>query len=151
MKNLGLLLFFVCFILVFNCFAQEQITITTYYPSPYGVYDALEARRMIIGQGASTGNIMPTVSGVVNFEALAGYNLLDNGPSPAERGMLYYNATYNHFRYFNGTVWVPMGACLRRTFTKSTGWRMCPAGLSSTQAEHGASGTGFFLCCPYYL
>lgn len=35
--------------LVSTCFAQEQITITTYYPSPVGVYNELRARRMAIG------------------------------------------------------------------------------------------------------
>jgi len=31
-------------------FAQEQLTITTYYPSPYGSYGELTAIRMKIGQ-----------------------------------------------------------------------------------------------------
>lgn len=31
------------------CYAQEQITITTYYPAPVGVYTELRAQRMAIG------------------------------------------------------------------------------------------------------
>lgn len=35
-----------------SSFAQEEgetITITTYYPSPYGVYNHLQAKRMAVG------------------------------------------------------------------------------------------------------
>ena len=31
------------------CAAQEELTITTYYPSPYGVYRELRSQRMAIG------------------------------------------------------------------------------------------------------
>ena len=31
------------------CLAQEQVTITTYYPAPYGVYNELRSKRMAIG------------------------------------------------------------------------------------------------------
>ncbi|MBU1871521.1 MAG: hypothetical protein KKH80_01835, partial [Candidatus Omnitrophica bacterium] len=32
------------------CSAQEEIAITTYYPSPYGVYQELRSQRMAIGE-----------------------------------------------------------------------------------------------------
>lgn len=34
----------------FTCCAQEQITITTYYPSPYGSYNELRAKRIAVGE-----------------------------------------------------------------------------------------------------
>ncbi|MDD2702504.1 MAG: hypothetical protein PHC33_00640 [Candidatus Omnitrophica bacterium] len=38
-------------------YAQESLTITTYYPSPYGVYDQLEAYRAAVGDVNGDGNI----------------------------------------------------------------------------------------------
>ena len=35
--------------IAFQCFSQESITITTYYPSPFGVYNELRAKRTAIG------------------------------------------------------------------------------------------------------
>jgi len=42
----------ICFILSLAClsFAEEKLTITTYYPSPYGSYRELRAQRMAIGE-----------------------------------------------------------------------------------------------------
>lgn len=39
-----------------NVFAQETITITTYYPSPYGSYRELRAQRMAIGDNYIDGS-----------------------------------------------------------------------------------------------
>jgi hypothetical protein len=39
------------------CFAQEQVTITTYYPSPYGVYNSLLARKMAVGDTNGDGQL----------------------------------------------------------------------------------------------
>jgi hypothetical protein len=41
----------VIFCLCFSSFvfAQEEVTITAYYPSPYGVYKELRSQRMAIG------------------------------------------------------------------------------------------------------
>lgn len=46
-----LVLFSIFFFLSGNrlCQAQEQVTITTYYPAPYGVYNELRSKRMAIG------------------------------------------------------------------------------------------------------
>ncbi len=52
MGKLKILKFFCFFAILFTplaCFAQEQITLTTYYPSPYGTYFELHADRMAIG------------------------------------------------------------------------------------------------------
>jgi len=44
---------FFVFIFSFAAFSQEHITITTYYPSPYGSYRELRAQRMAIGDNYS--------------------------------------------------------------------------------------------------
>jgi hypothetical protein len=43
---MGMILFFG----ITLCSAQEEITLTTYYPSPHGVYDELRAKKMGIGE-----------------------------------------------------------------------------------------------------
>jgi hypothetical protein len=73
-KILGLVSGF-CF-LVSLAYAQEQITITTYYPSPYGSYRELRSQRMAIGTnyidgatycwGAGCGtNVIPDAASLV--------------------------------------------------------------------------------------
>lgn len=141
-------LFSFYFLIVPLCHAQapEQITITTYYPSPYGVYQSLEARRMVIGDGAP-GNPMPTDNGVINFQERT------TNPAFAQEGMIYYNGgavgSRRQFMYFNGTAWVPLGGCNWRMYTGSSGKRYCPTGTAASITGIGAgSGTGYYLCCP---
>lgn len=47
--------FFLC-ALVPTALAQDQVTITTYYPSPFGVYSDLRANRMAVGNARAFGN-----------------------------------------------------------------------------------------------
>ena len=62
MKTIRLILFFLLFSAA-GTFADESITITTYYPSPYGAYNELSANKLIIGAGLSS----PTADGVLRF------------------------------------------------------------------------------------
>ena len=39
------------------CFAQEQITLTTYYPSPHGVYDSALADKLGVGDNDGSGDL----------------------------------------------------------------------------------------------
>ena len=48
--NLGLILAVCVFGVAAAAFAEDNIIITTYYPSPYGSYNDLTAYRMKIGQ-----------------------------------------------------------------------------------------------------
>ncbi|MBM3245665.1 MAG: hypothetical protein FJZ15_07755, partial [Candidatus Omnitrophica bacterium] len=54
-KKLILLILFMSFYSIF-CFAQENITITTYYPSPYGSYRELRVQRLALGDNYSITN-----------------------------------------------------------------------------------------------
>ncbi len=49
MRKFIVFVYMILFSGVSFCFAQEQITITTYYPSPYGVYRELRSQRQSIG------------------------------------------------------------------------------------------------------
>jgi len=137
-------LFIAYFLMVPVCHAQapEQITITTYYPSPYGVYQGLEARRMVIGIGAPT-NPMPTEDGVVNFQERP------TNPAFAQEGMLYYNSVLHMFYYRNQTTWVPLGGCTRFSYGRDTGHQTCPRGTATTFQElTPRTWNGYYSCCP---
>lgn len=50
--TLSLSVVFVLILLSFFCsFAEERITLTTYYPAPYGVYIELRADKISVGSG----------------------------------------------------------------------------------------------------
>lgn len=75
--------------------ADETITITTYYPSPNGSYNRLQANRMAIGQGNDAGVIG---DGVLDFTPLS--------TAPAgNAGSLYYDDNTDKFLYHDGTAW----------------------------------------------
>lgn len=140
----------VLFIVGLFCFSfgQEQITITTYYPSPYGSYQNLETRRLVIGNTA-----MPTVDGLVHFQGIGA------DPAFAQDGTLYYNNSTHRFRYYDGAagIWkdvASVAACIRLNFTTASGYQQCPAGYAIPEAPtrpENTAGTvqtsGNFLCC----
>ena len=47
-KHEWIVLLVVC-VFAFTLLAQETLTLTTYYPAPYGVYVELRSKRMAIG------------------------------------------------------------------------------------------------------
>jgi hypothetical protein len=159
MRSIGLksgilqisLLFISCFLLVSVCHAQgstsEQITITTYYPSPYGVYQSLEARRMVIGSTPTTS--MPTDDGVIHFQSR-------NAVPGATDGALFYGSGHV-FSYYNSNKWVILGPCYSETWTTScgtgyaqtidAGWVNNVIGLFTALGKSLSNPTTK-LCCP---
>ena len=85
-----------------SCFAQggETITITTYYPAPYGVYNELRANKMVIGDSDASSTPSPDTDGVVRFK---GRSSDPAGADDTKPGALYYNTTDNEFKYHDGT------------------------------------------------
>jgi hypothetical protein len=70
------------------CVAQttESITLTTYYPSPYGSYNQLDVQRSVT------------------------FNPLDKDTLAApQQGELVYNSPDDAFYYYNGSDWVKQG------------------------------------------
>ena len=76
LKTLLLSLIFILFTLpIFNClscFADETLTITTYYPSPYGSYKELSSYRMKIGPTYSTTAMTDSDNGKLIVEGNVG-------------------------------------------------------------------------------
>ncbi|MFH1645405.1 MAG: hypothetical protein ABIB11_03200 [Candidatus Omnitrophota bacterium] len=83
----------------------EEITLSTYYPAPYGEYEDLEANTFACGR-VSVGSLtnIPADDGVMHFEGIV------NDPATANSGDMYYNNTSNSIRYYDGTQWLSIGA-----------------------------------------
>ena len=64
---LSVFFFMLCFAKL--CFAQEEITLTTYYPAPYGVYVELRAQRIAIGDGYIDAAAPSWEDGTIDSEA----------------------------------------------------------------------------------
>lgn len=91
--------------------AQETITLTTYYPSPHGVFQSLQAYRLVVGD-----DDMPTQDGIVNFQGL---DLRDSDPSWTNDGAMYYNSHSHRFRYYDGErgEWRDLGGATGPVFS----------------------------------
>ncbi len=98
-------------------FAQgnEQITITTYYPSPYGSYQELRANVLAIGVGETLPD--PTIAAqrdlrLVNFQGIAGPPPMAAfpGATPVQMdGTIYYDSTLNDFFYYSDSALATIG------------------------------------------
>lgn len=71
--------------LIFSCFsfAQESITITTYYPSPFGSYNQLQTDTLGVGDNNGNGSLdsgdVPTTTGDVWIEGNVGIGTMAPG------------------------------------------------------------------------
>lgn len=85
--NRAILVFIFIFTLYISCFAQsnqtESLTITTYYPSPYGVYRNLK--------------LSPTTE--------------PSGPA-LDRGVMFFNNSSDGIQYYNNSGWVKVEGLL---------------------------------------
>lgn len=76
------LLFLAAFLLFARCaFAEDTVTITTYYPSPYGVYNRLQAYSFGVGDNNSNDTLdsgdVPTDKGNVWIKGGVGIGTMD--------------------------------------------------------------------------
>ncbi len=75
----------------------EDLTITTYYPSPYGSYNELTSNRLSINITDAASN-----DGVIRF------NPVDIA-SDGNEGEIYYDSSEHKFKYMNNTAgWKPL-------------------------------------------
>ncbi|MFH1645411.1 MAG: hypothetical protein ABIB11_03230 [Candidatus Omnitrophota bacterium] len=111
---------FIGFLTIFFCsnfsFAEtEEITLSTYYPEPYGEYEDLCAKTLQVG---SINNVPPLAS-MVHMEGIgiADYDEDANGdPDPAQyilaSGDVYFNGDNKQMRVYDGTDWIGVGESL---------------------------------------
>ncbi|TRZ51219.1 MAG: hypothetical protein D4S01_05310 [Dehalococcoidia bacterium] len=110
------------------CYAAdetEEITLTTYYPAPYGEYDELRTSKMVVGENFSmpqnTGDLLvegkvgigtDRPQGALDLQSTTSVFLpprmteteRDNIPSPPA-GSIIYNINDEVLNYHNGTEW----------------------------------------------
>ncbi|MFC1658848.1 hypothetical protein ACFL1D_05650 [Candidatus Omnitrophota bacterium] len=103
--------FFVLFGIMISssCFAQEEVTITTYYPSPHGVYDELQSQKSAVGDTDGDNQLttadLPNRDGDIRIKPQTG----DPATWPAgQPGQIAYSADNETLYYWNSTTsqWV---------------------------------------------
>ncbi len=76
---------------------EEKLTITTYYPSPFGSYNELRARKLALGDAE-----MPSRAGDMTFHLQAG----DPAAWPAgKEGQASYSQQVKALFYYDGSLW----------------------------------------------
>ena len=115
--------------LSFSGFAQEQITITTYYPSPFGIYNEMRAKRLAVGTNyldSSTvtvaddqlivegevgiGNTDP--QGALDITSTTGALIVPRMSTAqrdalsASNGMIVYNTSTDEFNFRENGAWI---------------------------------------------
>jgi hypothetical protein len=107
-------------IIFFNgaCLAQsdqpQSLTFTTYYPSPNGVFNRLQTKRLAIGDRNNDGKLSDADQPPNDYQLYIGrsviYQPLNSLPASGTPGELAYNASADAFNYYNASgSWVPLG------------------------------------------
>ena len=98
------------FLLAYSAFVfADDITVTTYYPSPYGSYNELQINRLAVGDTNGKLNAwdQPNRDGDIRFVAQRGDPAID---WPAGTiGQFSYSSTRDALYHYNGSAWVASG------------------------------------------
>lgn len=117
--------FFVLNLLFLISFSQQQFTITTYYPSPVGIYNELMVKKMSVGDTNKDGDVnsfdLPVLEGSIVFAPQTG-NPQTDWPAGKE-GELAYSRDEASFYYYNGSEWVRQGGGYRVCISLKCAWR----------------------------
>ena len=109
-KNKVIFIGCIAYLFVF-CVYATTITLTTYYPSPFGVYKKLQAKQIAVGDADGDGVLdsddFPTRDGDIRLAPQFGNPATSWGTG--ERGQLAYSAAYDTFYYSNGSTWQALG------------------------------------------
>lgn len=112
MYKIGLTLSLAFILVAAYAFAQEEsFTITTYYPSPYGSYNALQTNRLAVGDTNNDGQLtdadQPNRDGDIRLKPQSG----DPTTSWAagREGQFAYSSTNDELYHYNGSAWVAQG------------------------------------------
>ena len=147
MLHFSLVFSFLCvfiFLSIPLALAQEQVTITTYYPAPYGIYKELRADQLAVGSvyrasALADGNLI--VSGNVGIRTATPGVALDVAQNQAIRvGQAYLSSGGNYVHlanneWYNGAAWT----------TTATGALLQISGQQINMYSHDAVGNHTFL------
>jgi hypothetical protein len=107
--------------------SMETLTLTTYYPAPYGVYFQLATKRLSVG--LLTQADQPTRDGDIRLEPQTG------SPTTAwpagQPGQLAYSQDNDAFYHYNGSAWVADGGGSGTVAYLDCAWGPTYVGLSS--------------------
>jgi hypothetical protein len=133
---------------------SEDITITTYFPTPYGVYSTLHSDQMAIGVGYRL--ITPPSNGLI-VQGNVGIARTNVGSYSGTQTELDVNGEIaaNDVWIKNRSVWVSTRSwCTRKNYTTTSGFTRCDSGTTYRWFQRiTGSGTytipssGSFLCC----
>ena len=132
--------FFVLSLFFLFSFSQQQITITTYYPSPVGIYNKLMTKKLSVGDTNEDGNIssldLPVLEGSIAFAPQSG----DPSTWPAgKEGELAYSKDMKDFYHYNGSRWVSPGRGYSTCISlECMGWSCTPPPCPSGWDEVGS-------------
>jgi hypothetical protein len=92
----------------------ESLTITTYYPSPYGSFNRLQTKRLAMGDRNGDGVLTDADQPPNDYQLYIGrsviYQPLNSLPAVGTPGELAYNASADAFYYYNASgSWALLG------------------------------------------
>jgi len=109
MYKISIFVSMILFLGVSFCLAQteEKLTITTYYPSPYGVYNELQANRIAVGDTNDDGQLtaldLPNRDGDIRLKPQPG----DPATWPdGKKGQFAYSQVDDALYHYNGSKWM---------------------------------------------
>jgi hypothetical protein len=103
---------------IFLLYAQErkiieEFVITTYYPSPHGVYNELQANKLAVGDTNRDGKLdasdQPPEEGQLQVSRSVIFTPRNTPGAGVREGEVIYNSLTNSLRYFDGTKWLNVG------------------------------------------
>jgi len=108
--SLSLSLVFASLLIPNSFLFAEDITITTYYPSPYGEYNELGTNRLSVGDTNNDGNLdaadQPNRDGDIRIKPQAGD---PTGWPAGTTGQFSYSNMNDSLYHYNGSAWVASG------------------------------------------
>lgn len=93
--------------------AEEQLVVTTYYPSPSGAYNELQANRLAVGDTDLSGSLdpgdLPNRDGDLRLTPHVGNPDLGGWPAGLT-GQVAYSSTNHNLYHYDGTQWTASGS-----------------------------------------
>ena len=133
---------------------EETLTIATYYPAPYGIYNEMQTNKMAVGDVNNSGKLdagdQPPANGQLYTARSVIYKPQSSLPAfDVREGELVYSDTDNKFYYYDGSSWVAQGGGGGCYVSYSGG---CLTGFTNKGSAgwYGACGdsSGFYLRPP---
>ena len=120
---------------VWSCFAEESMTITTYYPSPYGSYNELQTNKFAVGDTNGDFQLSSADQPPANGQIYAARSIiLKPQSSLPSSNLLTGELAYSNSKLYSydGSAWAAVGG------SASSGVTMISAQSASTYSHYNA-------------